>query len=158
VQKWWGRYPPFISTMFGSGVTGRWLLVISAEMCFFSTQKRNCYFSQKERSQTVPVMLFLFPIHQLVGVGTRSFWLPCMVQELWLTQKCWIMAVTMVTAYFQPPVKPEPYIIDRKLWYLPPLIHVWGTRITSLELSATFCFGQNSNFAFECWKSTFRRK
>ena len=34
--------------------------------------------------------------------------------------------------------------------YLPPLIHVWETRITSLELSVIFRFGQNSNFAFEC--------
>ena len=87
VPKWWGRYQPFLSTMFGSSVTCRWLLVISVEMCFFSTQKRNCYFGQNERSQKVPVMLFLFPIRELVGVGTIVFWLPCTVQELWLTQK-----------------------------------------------------------------------
>ena len=56
-----------------------------------------------------------------------------------------IRAVSMVTALFPHPVKPEPNKLAIQFWYLPPLNHVWGARITSLELSVTFWLARIAN-------------
>ena len=47
-----------------------------------------------------------------------------MVPELWPGQIGQIRAVSMVTALFPHPVKPEPYMLARQFWYLPSLNHV----------------------------------
>ena len=96
-------------------------------------------------SQKVPVMLFLLPTHDLVGVGTKISRLLCMVPELWPGQIGQFRAVSMVTALFPHPVKPEPYMLATQFWYLPSLNHVWGARITSLEVSVTFWLARIAN-------------
>ena len=48
----------------------------------FQHSKFNLRFWPTKRSQKVPVMLFLLPIHDLVGVSTKIVWLTCSVQVL----------------------------------------------------------------------------
>ena len=64
-----------------------------------------------------------------------------------------IRAVSMVTALFPHPVKPEPNKLATQFWYLPPLNHVWGARITSLELSVTFWLARIANQIFSAEKA-----
>ena len=94
-------------------------------------------------SQKVPVMLFLLPTHDLVGVGTKISRLLCIVPELWPGKLG--PYISMVTALFPHPVKPEPNKLATQFWYLPPLNHVLGARITSLELSVTFWLARIAN-------------